>query len=114
MSLSIQEEKAKDITVLKVGGFVDTSTSSSLEDSIKGLHDTKKTKVIIDLAGVEFISSAGWGILVAYLRKMRSAGGDIKLTSMVEKVDNVFKLMEFDSLIDAYPTLDKAVKSFDD
>lgn len=113
MSLEVQEKQsAAGVAILEVKGFIDTSTSSALEDAIKKSHEEKKTKMVIDLSGAEFISSAGWGAMVAYLKKMRASGGDIKLAAMVEKVEKVFKLMEFDSLIDAFGTVEEAVKSY--
>jgi anti-sigma B factor antagonist len=113
MSLSVSEKQsATGVTILEVAGFIDTSTSSGLEDAIKKSHEDKKTRIVIDLSRAEFISSAGWGAMVAYLKKLRASGGDIRLAAMVEKVDKVFKLMEFDSLIDAYATVEEAVKSY--
>ena len=112
MSLDISELKTGEVSILKVAGFIDTSTSSTLEEIIKNYFDSSRVKIVVDLSGVEFVSSAGWGVFVAYLRKMRSKGGDIKLAAMIEKVDQVFKLMEFDSLIDAYPTVEEAAKGF--
>jgi anti-sigma B factor antagonist len=113
MSLTVTEKQSNaGITILEVKGFIDTSTSTGLEDAIKKVLESNKTKLVIDLAGSEFISSAGWGAMVAYLKRMRATGGDIKLAAMTEKVEKVFKLMEFDSLIDAFKTIEEASKSY--
>lgn len=112
MALSIGYRISGDVTVLSPDGFVDTSTAAELEDGIKTQLDTGKVKLVVDLSGVEFVSSAGWGIFVSYLKRARVKSGDIKLCGMTDKVDKVFKLMEFDSLIDAYKSADEAVKSF--
>lgn len=112
MNLEVTEAVSGSVTILKTKGFIDTSTATVLEDSIKKAIGQGKNKLIIDLSESDFISSAGWGVFVAYLRKTREAGGDIKLAGMVEKVFKVFKLLEFDSLIDAFPTVEEAVKSY--
>jgi anti-sigma B factor antagonist len=113
MSLTVTEKQSgADVYILEMKGFIDTSTSSVLEDAIKKLHAENKTKIVIDLEGAEFVSSAGWGAMVGYLKKVRTGGGDIKLAAMAEKVEKVFKLMEFDSLIDSFPSTEEAVKSF--
>ncbi len=113
MNLTVTEKQAGgDVYILEMKGFIDTSTSIVLEDAMKKLYTDNKTKIILDLAGTEFVSSAGWGAMVAYLRKVRTNGGDIRLSSMQEKVEKVFKLMEFDSLIDSFATAEEAVKSF--
>jgi anti-anti-sigma factor len=72
----------------------------------------QRVKQNLSLKGAEFISSAGWGAMVAYLKKMRTAGGDIKLAAMAGKVEKVFKLMEFDSLMDYFSTVEEAVISY--
>lgn len=112
MSLEILESTSGKVTILKTKGFIDTSTATVLEESIKKAIGAGKMNLVIDLAESDFISSAGWGVFVAYLRKIREAGGDIKLAAMIEKVYKVFKLLEFDALIDAFPTVDEAVKSY--
>jgi len=113
MSLIITEKQSgAGVTILEVKGFIDTSTSGVLEDAIKKVLESGNAKLVLDLAGSEFISSAGWGAMVAYLKKLRTAGGDLKLAAMVDKVDKVFKLMEFDSLIDAFAAVEEAVRSF--
>ena len=112
MAVSISERKTGEIYVLKVAGFIDTSTVTTVEDKIKKIYSDGKYKLVVDLTEVEFVSSAGWGTFVSYLRKMREKGGDIKLSGMIEKVAKVFALMEFDSLIDAYETEDSAIKSY--
>jgi anti-anti-sigma factor len=113
MNLTVTEKQSGgDVYILEMKGFIDTSTSSELEDAMKKLYGENKTKIVIDLAGTEFVSSAGWGAMVAYLRKVRTNGGDIKLSAMTEKVGKVFKLMEFNSLMESFATSDEAAKSF--
>lgn len=112
MAVCISERKCGDVCVIKASGFIDTSTVACLETKIKQVYSEGKFKLVVDLSEVEFVSSAGWGVFVAYLRKMREKNGDIKLSGMIEKVAKVFVLMEFDSLIDAYEDEDTAVKSY--
>lgn len=113
MNLSLEEKQsANGILIISINGFIDTSNSSIFEEKIKKLYSENKTKIILDLGKVEFISSAGWGIMIAYLKKMRNGGGDIKLAQMTDNVNKVFKLMEFDNLIDSFKSVDEAVKSF--
>jgi anti-sigma B factor antagonist len=114
MSLTLTEKQTlTGVYVLETNGFVDTSTSSLLEDVIRKFYESGKLKIVINFAGTEFVSSSGWGAIVGYLKRIRAGGGDIKLAAMIEKVDNVFKLMEFNNLIDSFPSVEEAVSSFD-
>jgi anti-sigma B factor antagonist len=112
MAVTLGERKSGDVYVLQASGFIDTSTVSVVEEKITKLFAEGKYKLVVDLSGVEFVSSAGWGVFVAFLKKMRDKDGDLKLSGMIEKVAKVFTLMEFDSLMDAYADEDAAVKSF--
>ncbi|HDT15573.1 MAG TPA: anti-sigma factor antagonist [Firmicutes bacterium] len=112
MALTIGESTIGDILVLEMSGFVDTSTCPVLDAGIKKVIGENKYKIVLDLGKIEFISSAGWGVFVSALKRIRTEGGDLKLAAMIDKVESVFKLMEFDSLLDAYPDVDEAVKSF--
>ncbi len=102
------------VSVLKVSGYLDTSTSSELETALLGLLKKDERRIVIDLSGVNYISSAGWGIFIGEIKDIRHEGGDIKLAGMAGDVYEVFRLLEFDSILDAYDTIDDAMASFKD
>ncbi|MDX1702382.1 MAG: STAS domain-containing protein, partial [Melioribacteraceae bacterium] len=59
-----------------------------------------------------YISSAGLGVFMAYIEKIRENNGDIKLSNMSDKVYNIFDLLGFPLLYEIYKTEDEAVKKF--
>ncbi len=101
-----------DISIVRVDGVIDTTTSTELEKVMSSLVDQKRHKVIVDLAGVEYISSAGWGIFISNIREIRLNKGDIKLVRMIPEVYEVFELLEFDTILKAYDNLEEAKKDF--
>jgi anti-sigma B factor antagonist len=100
------------ISIVNVGGFIDTTTSSELEKGIKQLLREQRFDIIIDLADVDYISSAGWGIFISEIKKIRENGGDLKLASMVGDVYEVFELLEFQTILESYDNVEEAVASF--
>jgi anti-anti-sigma factor len=66
----------------------------------------------MDLAGAEYISSAGWGIFLAEIKRIRENGGDLKLSAMVPNVREIFELLEFNYILRAYDSIDAAVADF--
>jgi len=100
------------ISIVIVKGFIDTTTSSELEGSIKKLLQEQRFDIIIDLANVDYISSAGWGIFISEIKKIRENGGDLKLVSMVGDVYEVFELLEFQTILESYDNIEEAVVSF--
>ncbi len=53
------------ISIIKVGGYIDTTTSSELERALSALLKQGRFYIIVDLGNVDYISSAGWGIFIS-------------------------------------------------
>lgn len=103
---------AEGLFLVKVGGYVDTTTSIELEDAIEKLVRNDVKKIIVDLGSVDYISSAGWGIFISEIKSIREKGGDLKLVRMVPDVYEVFELLEFHNILEAYDSLEDAVTTF--
>ena len=111
--VSVAPAKAVEgVTILKVSGYLDTTTAGELETALYGLLKTDRYKIIIDLSGVTYISSAGWGIFIGEIKDIRNHGGDLKLAGMVGDVFEVFQLLEFQSILEAYPSIEEACEVF--
>jgi anti-sigma B factor antagonist len=103
---------APDVNILKISGYLDTTTAGELETSLYNLLAKGLYKIVIDLTGVTYISSAGWGIFIGEIKEIRNNGGDLKLVGMVGDVFEVFQLLEFQSILEAYTSIDEAVEAF--
>jgi anti-sigma B factor antagonist len=102
----------RGVSVLRVSGYVDTTTSPELERRMQSLLREKRYHIVVDLTRVEYISSAGWGIFISEIREIREHGGDLKLAGMVPDVREVFDLLEFENILQAFPDADLAVGAF--
>jgi anti-sigma B factor antagonist len=101
-----------EITVIRVDGVVDTMTASELEKVMSTLMTQSRYNIIIDLGGVDYISSAGWGIFISNIREIRQHSGDLKLARMVPNVYEIYELLEFDSILSAFENIEKAKVDF--
>ena len=102
----------RGLSVLRVSGYVDTTTSPDLERRLQALLREKRFHIVVDLSGVEYISSAGWGIFISEIREIREQGGDLKLAGMIPDVREVFDLLEFENILKSYADADLAIASF--
>jgi anti-sigma B factor antagonist len=101
-----------DVSVISVKGYVDTTTSTELEESLKRLLGKGRYDIVIDLGDVNYISSAGWGIFISEIKEIRENGGDLKLAAMIGDVYEVFELLEFQTILESFDTVEEAVESF--
>lgn len=102
-----------DISLIKVGGYIDTTTSSELEHALSKLLKEGSYKIIIDLNNVDYVSSAGWGIFISEIKGIREHGGDLKLVGMIPEVWEVFELLEFHNILKAFDSVKDAVSDFE-
>ena len=108
---SIQHDHNGDVAVVTVSGRIDSVTAATLDtDLSKIVHDHKK--VVLDLKGVEYMSSAGVRAIVKTLRSAEKSGGGIKLAGITNLVADVLETVGMMELMDTYPSVDEAVASF--
>jgi anti-sigma B factor antagonist len=107
-----KSDENPDVSVISVKGYVDTTTSTDLEESLKRLLGKGRYDIVIDLGNVNYISSAGWGIFISEIKEIRENGGDLKLAAMIGDVYEVFELLEFQTILESFDTVEEAVSSF--
>lgn len=103
-----------DISIIKLKGFLDAHTAPVLENKFDELIKNNKYKIVVDFHDLSYISSAGLGVFMAYIEKVRENQGDIKLASMSDKVYNIFDLLGFPLLYEIFKTEEEAVKKFNE
>ncbi|MCJ7553493.1 MAG: STAS domain-containing protein [Ignavibacteriaceae bacterium] len=69
-------------------------------------------KIVVDLSYCEFIDSTFLGALVLSLKKVTSAGGDLRLVGFQPSVHSMFELTRMYRVFESYKTQEEAVNSF--
>ncbi|HVZ81224.1 MAG TPA: STAS domain-containing protein [bacterium] len=99
-----------EITLLAVKGFIDTTTAPEFERTFHTVLNDKKFKLVVDLKDVNYISSAGWGIFISEIKRIRGQKGDLVLVGMNPEVAEVFELLEFNTILKSFPNVEMALK----
>ena len=111
--LDIQERQEGDVTVLTLTGQITLDDGDLLfRKHVHDLLDQGRTKIVVDMAGVTYVDSAGVGMLAGKLKTVRERGGDLKLARLTSKGQRVLGMMK---LLIAFETFDddaSAIKSF--
>ncbi len=111
---NVQTRTEGSVQILYVKGYLDAHTAPELEDAFNKLIDDKKYKVVVNLKDLNYISSAGLGVFMAYIETMRENGGDIKFSNLKKEVFNIFDLLGFPMLYEFYDDEKEAINKFNE
>jgi anti-sigma B factor antagonist len=101
------------IHTVALKGQLDAHTAPELERFLEHLIRTeKRTRLVLDFTSLEYISSAGLGVLMGFIEEVREQGGDIKLASVPEKIFHVLDLLGFPVVFRIHPQVAEAVSEF--
>lgn len=114
MALDIAERETNGVTILTLTGRVVLGDESNhLRTKLKALLAAGKKKMVLDLAEVKYIDSAGLGTLVAGYTSAQGQGSSVKLANLTKKFDEQLHITKLVTVFDVYGTVDEAVKSFE-
>jgi anti-anti-sigma factor len=91
-----------DTKVVMLNGKLDTNTTPSAEAEINALLDAGAQKLLINFEQLTYISSSGLRLLLALAKRMKSAGGDLKVCSLNEMATEVFEVSGFSSILNVF------------
>ncbi|MBI3039225.1 STAS domain-containing protein, partial [bacterium] len=106
------QECENQVVVISIKGEITFENADVLREKINELCDLKKNKIVIDLANLKYMSSAGMGTLVHGLKRTHQENGDLKLVNLSAKMRRVFLITQFTHHFSVFQSLDEAIKSF--
>ena len=90
------------ISVIKPSGLFDGVNSIPFRHEVETLIQQGTVSILVNLENTTFIDSSGLGALVAALKTVRSAGGDLYLCSLNKQVQIIFELTSMDRAFKIY------------
>ncbi len=110
--ISKQDTGQNPVKVVNMKKQLDAHTFLSLQKELQNTLKGNDARCVLDCDGLDYISSAGLGVLQKMVREFRGRGGDIRLARVSDKIGNVIKLLGFSKVIRVYDKLDEAVVSY--
>jgi sigma-B regulation protein RsbU (phosphoserine phosphatase) len=92
--MDIAERKTTDIVTLSLSGRLDTTSAKAFEDRILAHIESGGRRIAIDLAGLEYISSAGLRVFSATRKTLQARGGQTSFVHMQPQIQEVFEIMK--------------------
>jgi len=100
----ITEDREGGVTVVALAGRVDSLTAGELEPRLLEYASGRAPRLVVDLQGVEYISSAGLRVLLCLVSRLREIQGELVLCSLTHSVREVFELAGFMAIFAVEPT----------
>ncbi len=111
--LSIKKETINThLEIIYLKGILDAHSAPYLENSISDSISSGISYLIFNLKELEYISSAGLGVFMAFIEDLRNNNGDIKFAELNEKIYTIFELLGFHLIFDILNTTEQAIEYF--
>ncbi len=88
-------EHGADAGVVSLSGRLTFAENGAFRRVVEGLEHARGDEVVLDLAGVEFIDSAGMGLLLVTRDVMAARGGRVRLRNAAGQVARMLRLAKF-------------------
>ena len=113
MALRMTDREVNGVSVIDLEGrIVLGEESNAFRERVKSLLAAGKKKIVLNLANVSYIDSAGLGTLVATFHSARSQGATLKLAHLGQKFKEVLQVTKLMTVFDTYDNEAAAIQSF--
>jgi anti-sigma B factor antagonist len=112
-AMKIVERQVGDVTILDLHGKILIGEGDdALRDAVTRLVDGGVTKILLNLADVPYVDSAGLGEIVRCYTTASRKGGSLKLINLTKKIQDLLSITKLLTVFEVYETEDEGVKSF--
>jgi anti-sigma B factor antagonist len=102
------------VEVVQINGRIELGEgSAAVRDVVRDLLGKGRKKILLNLADVDYIDSAGLGALVSSFTSVRNDGGELKLVHLTKKVQDLLQMTRLYTVFDIYDDEEAALTSFD-
>jgi len=109
--INIEKKDQIDVisfTINKINALV----TDNIRDDVNKVFEKANSKVIIDLKGVEYIDSSGFGCFLSIMRSARNNYGVLKFTNPEPRIMELFQTLHLHTVFQIFNNIDDCIKSF--
>jgi len=108
--MTISLTHAGDTLVLRVAGRLDAMTSPEFEKTCQQCINSESRRMVVDLEGVDYISSAGLRAILLAAKAVQAGGGVLGLSSLRGAVKDTLEMAGFCALFPVYDSMEAALE----
>ena len=110
--MEISTKTAGNANVICLSGRLDAYAANDVEKKLDSLIASQQVYLVVNLSGLEYISSSGLRVLLAGIKRVKKEQGDIRLACLQPYVKEVFDIAGFTQLFQMFDKEEDAVNSF--
>lgn len=111
--MQISERPIGDVVILDVKGRITLGDGDELlKDKVNSLVSTGKKKIILNLADVPYVDSAGLGEIVRTYTTVSRQGGSLKLLNLTKRISDLLSITKLLTVFETFDSETEAIKSF--
>jgi anti-sigma B factor antagonist len=111
--MEISERNIGKVTVLDLSGKITLGEGDLvLKDKLYSLLNQGRKDVLLNLAKVQYVDSAGLGAIVAAYTTMARDGGSLKLSNVTKKMTDLLSITKLLTVFETFDSEDEALRSY--
>ena len=111
--MQIEERSSGDVVILDLKGKITLGEGDELlKDKVNSLVSQGQKKIILNLAGVPYIDSAGLGEIVRTYTTVSRQGGSLKLLNLTKRITDLLSITKLLTVFETFDAEGEAVRSF--
>lgn len=109
--------KVEQINNIYIASFENINRFNALitepvKEQLNNLFNKPNTKLVLDLKGISFIDSSGFGVFLSVMKTANINYGQFKICNINAEVMELFKLLQLHNVFEIYSNLDDCLRSF--
>ncbi|MEO8259231.1 MAG: STAS domain-containing protein [Acidobacteriota bacterium] len=111
--MQITERQVGDVMILDLKGKITLGEGDELlKDKVNSIVSQGRRKIVLNLAEVPYLDSAGLGEVVRAYTTVSRQGGSLKLLSLTKRITDLLSITKLLTVFDTFEAEDEAVRSF--
>ncbi len=107
-----QNKDPRGVTVVEVDGQLIVGNRHELKDLVQTALEGGERRLLVDFSRTGYIDSSGLGALVSISKRIREAGGELRLSGLNDDLRSLFELTKLDTLFAIAETPEQALSNF--
>lgn len=111
----LKTEIVRDIVVVRFDNInrFNALIAEPVKEQLKGYFNKPNIKLVLNLEGINFIDSTGFGVFLSIMKTANNNYGYFKICNINPEVMELFKLLQLHNVFEIYNTLEDCIKSYE-